>query len=111
MKLSESDKQLLLKEREGPIEYFIFCGIHSYFGGLQVPPTAGCQKCQQVYFIQRYLEMPPSYRKEFVDELDGLIHRSIEAHERGEFDLTLYRHPKVEIQRDASDEEIKKLKE
>jgi len=109
--ISERDKQQFLAEHSGPPEYYIYCGTHGYFGAIDKPPISDCSKCWQVYFIQRYLEVPPSERKEFLEKLTDVVRYSAESVKRGDFDVRLFKHPKVEIQRDVPDGELDKLKE
>lgn len=97
----------------------LICGKHNYVaarrranGVVAVPPEPrGCAECQQVYFVTDYALTPPGKRQERLDELEEVIHRTVEYEEKGQFgaDFELYEpnDPRfgVQFHEDAADDD------
>lgn len=97
----------------------LICGKHNYVasrrranGIVIVPPEPrGCAECQQVYFVTDYAFTTPSQRQERLDELEEVIHHTIEYEQKGHFgeDFQLYNPQdsrfRVSIEKDAADDE------
>jgi hypothetical protein len=78
----------------------LMCGKHRYTaarvknGKIRVipPEPNGCKECWEVYYITDFALTPPEKRPERLDELEEVIHHTVEYEQKGKFgkDFTLY---------------------
>jgi hypothetical protein len=93
-KLSEREREELLRNALDPNKVLLVCGRHNYtITYIRRPPVDGCPDCWFVYLAHIVAQFPPSQQKEVIERLDELIHRLIENPHA----VQLYRRPKIEI--------------
>ena len=96
-KYSQAEREQLLAEVLDPNRIILICERHFYIG--DGPPTAGCSGCWSVYFTQLLAKTPPHLRDEQLDQLEALVNHMVESEEKGEAPISLYKYPKVEVER------------
>lgn len=76
-------------------QFYIRCSLHNYFGQGAGPMISGCKSCWVTYYFVRIAK---GEFKDGEDEmLEMLLNHVAEDIAEGNFDLKLYKRPKVEI--------------
>ena len=98
MALTDQQKKEMLSEIFDSQKVQVKCGKHLYFAGSKdAKPALGCSDCWRVYFINELATTPPNERAQKLDELDEVIRKMVQMVEAGQWDLNLYKHPKIEF--------------
>lgn len=100
--LTERQKEVIEGLASGQIT--IYCGQHYYFGpnlSGQGAPAAGCPDCWKVFYFHSLRDCPPGEIQERVERMEAAVHHLIEADAAGVWDLKLFDHPIVTIEKDA----------
>lgn len=74
------------------------CSQHNKYDG-NIPPSYGCKGCWQMYYFKSMAKLAPEDRDEVLDLLEMAVNHAVEAEKRGELDIDIWRHPKVDIQK------------
>jgi hypothetical protein len=98
-KLTDGQKKQLLNDVLDPERIVLICDKHFYYGN--GAPTQGCSGCWSVYFTHVIANTPPHKRDERLDQLEALVNHLAEAADKGEFDISLYKYPKVTVEHEA----------
>lgn len=77
------------------------CEIHHYVPGRDVRRHTGCKQCIMADYVKMFAETPPELRAERLDQFEALIHTMCELEDEGKLDITLQRHPTIQIEKDA----------
>lgn len=110
-KYSDSEAQQLMADAFDDTKVQLYCGLHKYYGPVKNPtggmhkigtPHAGCARCWFVYYFHDIASTPPHLRQERLDELEEVVHKTVEAVNRDEFDFKVSRRPEVSIEKDAA---------
>jgi hypothetical protein len=95
---------------------FLTCGQHAYVayirnGIVNPPQPIGCPDCWRAYFFTLHAMTSPELRQEHLDELEEVIHKTVEYERQGKFgdDFQLYEPGdprfRLEVHKDAADDE------
>lgn len=116
LQLSEADKIQLADENLDPRKLYPSCPLHRYYGPItranmatarvvpswQSPdPAIGCASCMKVYFLYDLAGVPPSKRVERLEEMEEVMHKVVEAIEKGQWDYKVFKHPEINVEKDA----------
>jgi len=90
-----------LNEILDPNKVQVICEIHNYLPGRDIRRHVGCANCIKADFIKMFAETPPELRAERLDQFEALIQTLCELEDKGKLDITLQRHPTIQIEKDA----------
>lgn len=98
-----SRKQIedLISQATDPNKVTLICGKHMYVANLRNQPTEGCKDCMMAYLQVWFAKTPPHKRLEELEKLERLVRNMVDLKERGQFDIKLFDHPEVSIERDV----------
>lgn len=91
----------LVSEILDPQKVTLVCGKHNHVAG-GVRRHTGCSRCIMVDFVAMFAKTPPEKRQEALDQFEALVHAMCEADDEGTFDINIYKHPTVVIEKDAA---------
>lgn len=104
MTLTEQDKRDVLKEVFDANRVTLWCKEHNYLGPIkdrpEVTPHFGCPNCWKIFYIHELATTPPDKRAEKLAEIEEVMHKVVELVERGEWDVNIFPHAKIEIGRE-----------
>lgn len=98
--MDKLEQQKVISEAFDSKRVLVTCGEHHYFG--EGIPTPGCPNCWKVYYLRYFERVPPSQRRQRIEELYTLARHIVEEQAQGKWDLELFPHAKVNIEKDAA---------
>lgn len=94
----------LLNELSDPTKVQVYCGTHQYFGptknGVEAKPGYNCPKCWFVLYFHDIASTPPDKRAARLDELDEVLHKTVELVEQGKWDFEAIRHAEISMEKE-----------
>lgn len=96
-KRTEADKQRIITEALDPNKIVLMCKKHMYAGNGM--PTESCKDCHQVWWTNWAAKLDPSKRTEIIERVQELAHMAVELDKKGMFDVELFEHPEVLIEK------------
>jgi len=101
MALTPQEQRQMVAEAFDPTRVTLYCAPHSYFGPIknrpEIIPAEGCVDCLKIFWIHELSACPPDKREQKLSEIEEVMHKVVELVEKGQWDLALYPHPKIEI--------------
>lgn len=103
MNFTNEQRDKMLKELNSPTVH-LCCEDHGFYPGkvTSLPMQFNCKYCTLAQFYYEFAKTPPHMRQQRLDELESLVHHMVEDLERGNFDISVFDHPQVTIEKDAS---------
>lgn len=96
MKYTTSQQAKILDEALSP-KVTLQCDRHPY----QLAPYGQCPNCNMARLVQEFADIPPHLRQERLDQLEQAMYHMAEKIEQGKWDVSIYEHPEIEIEKDA----------
>jgi hypothetical protein len=104
MALTEQQKLDYLNEIFDSSKVNLKCGRHLYFGPIkgkpEITPVEGCVDCWTVFYIYELASIPANERRQKLEEIEEVLHNTVQLVESGQWDLKMYPHAKIEINGD-----------
>lgn len=73
------------------------CAEHNYWGNTTPPMAVGCRGCWGAYY---WVFLGKYHTEQGEDEvLEAVMRHAAEAAEKGEYDIKLYDHPQIHIEK------------
>ena len=98
-KPTSAQVQKYLAEALDPNKATLICEKHFYIG--DGPATDGCSSCFMVKLVRWYGALPPHLREQELDKLERTLNVMAELEDKGKFNVSLFKHPVIEIERDS----------
>jgi hypothetical protein len=80
-------------------------------GGIEPPTTHGCPECWRCYNYSDYAITPPSMRAQRLEEYSEVIHKMVEAEDKGKWDFYPEERPEIGFIRDGFNDASGKYRE
>jgi hypothetical protein len=96
-----SKSEAYLADVLDPRKVILECEVHHYVPGRDIRKHTGCKQCIMADYVKMFAETPPELRAERLDQFEALIHTMCELEDEGKLDITLQRHPTIQIEKDA----------
>ena len=84
----------------GEPKAYLRCEVHNWFFNNRPPLVSGCTSCWMCYYLGQRAQMKPELMDMGLQELETALLHMQEECKSGKWDLDLYPHPEVHIEKE-----------